>query len=134
MKGSDLKYILITPARNEEMFIGDTIKSVISQTLVPKKWVIISDGSTDRTDDIVKGYVKKYDWIKLLRMPEHRDRHFAAKVQCFNRGYEEVKHLDYDIIGNLDADITFESDYLEFLLNKFAEDPRLGVGLSLIHI
>lgn len=121
-----MKYILITPARNEEYLIEATIKSVISQTVLPTKWVIVSDGSTDRTDDIVKSYATNYNWIELIRMPEHRDRNFAAKVQCFNAGHEQVKNIPHDIIGNLDADITFKSDYFEFLLSKFAEDHKLG--------
>jgi glycosyltransferase involved in cell wall biosynthesis len=95
--------------------------------MLPAKWVIVSDGSTDRTDKIVKGYLTGNPWIEFVRMPEHRDRHFAAKVSCFNAGYEKVMGLDFDIIGNLDADISFEKDYLEFLMAKFSEDPNLGV-------
>ena len=90
MRGHDLKYALITPARNEEQFIEQTIQSVISQTMPPQKWVIVSDGSTDRTDDIVKKYLTDYKWIELVRRPERRDRHFGGKVQCFNAGYESV--------------------------------------------
>jgi glycosyltransferase involved in cell wall biosynthesis len=121
-------YVLITAARNEERYIEDTIKSVISQTVLPKKWVIVSDGSTDRTDEIVKGYMADYDWISFSRMPERRDRQFAAKVTCFNAGYETLSKIDYDVIGNLDADISFEKDYFEFLLDKFSKMPDLGVA------
>ena len=125
---TNLKYILITPARNEEAYIEKTIQSVISQTVLPEKWVIVSDGSTDRTDEIVKQYIAENAWIELIRMPEHRDRTFAAKVHCFNAGYEKLKDVKYDIIGNLDADISFKEDYFEFLLGKFAEIPELGVS------
>jgi len=121
-------YVLITPARNEEVNIERLIQSVILQIVLPAKWVIVSDGSTDRTDEIVQQYLKENSWIELLRMPEHKDRHFAAKVNCFNAGYKKVKNLQYDIIGNLDADISFEEDYFKFLLNKFAEIPELGVA------
>lgn len=123
-----VSYVLITPARNEEAFIEKTIRSVAAQTVLPKKWVIVSDGSTDRTDEIVRSYASRCSWLELVRMPEHRDRQFAAKVHCFNAGYERVKDLAFDIIGNLDADITFEKDYFEFLLAKFREHPRLGVA------
>jgi len=123
-----LKYVLITPARNEEAYIEKTIRSVILQTVLPKKWIIVSDGSIDRTDEIVKQYMAENIWIELLRMPEHRDRTFAAKVHCFNAGYERLKDLKYNIIGNLDADISFEEDYFEFLLRKFVENPKLGVA------
>lgn len=123
-----LSYVLITPARNEETYIEKTIQSVISQTVLPVKWVIVSDGSTDRTDEIIRQYIPANTWVELIRMPEHRDRSFAAKVTCFNAGYERVKNIGYDIIGNLDADISFEQDYFEFLLKKFSEDPKLGVA------
>lgn len=123
-----LSYVLITPARNEEDYIEKTIRSVISQTLLPKKCVIVSDGSSDRTDEIVKNYLPQNPWIELIRMPERRDRQFAAKVHCFNAGYERIKDMSYDIIGSLDADISFESDYFEILLSKFLEFPRLGVA------
>ena len=122
------KYVIITPARNEAAYIEKTIQSVISQTILPLRWVVVSDGSTDGTDEIVNRYIGNNGWIKLLRMPEHNDRHFAAKVNCFNAGYEEVKEIDYEVIGNLDADISFEKDYFEFLMRKFAELTELGVA------
>ncbi|OEU69351.1 MAG: glycosyl transferase [Desulfovibrio sp. S3730MH75] len=121
-------YVLITPARNEEAFIEQTIRSVIAQTVPPVKWVIVSDGSTDGTDDIVKKYVAKHKWIELVRMPERMERHFAGKVHAFNAGYAKVKNLKYDIIGNIDADISFGPNHFEFLLSKFAENPLLGVA------
>jgi len=123
-----LKYVLITPAKNEELNIEKTIQSMVSQTVKPEKWVIVSDGSTDKTDDIVRKYMDNNNWIHLLRMPENRDRNFAAKVVCFDAGYQEVGKLDYDIIGNLDADTSFDEKHFEFLLEKFAEIPELGVA------
>jgi poly-beta-1,6-N-acetyl-D-glucosamine synthase len=121
-------YVLITPARNEAKFIGLTLKSMVSQIVRPLKWVIVSDGSTDGTDDIVCQYAREHSWIELIRMPERRDRHFAGKGHAFNAGYERVAGLDYDVIGNLDADISFDQQYLAILLTKFAENPRLGVA------
>ncbi len=120
-------YVLITPARNEETYIEKTIQSVISQSILPKKWIIVSDGSTDRTDEIVNQYTASNKWIELVRMPEHRDRNFAAKVNCFNAGYERIKNIKFDVIGNLDSDISFDNDYFEFLLSKLIEFPELGV-------
>jgi len=128
LKKAKLDLVLITPARNEAAFIEGTIKSVISQTLRPKRWVIVSDGSTDDTDAIAAKYAAKHSWIELVRRPEHKDRQFAAKVHSFNAGYAKVKHLQYDLIGNLDADITFEPSYFEFLVDQFARDNNLGVG------
>lgn len=126
-------YVIITPARNEAEFIESAIKSVVAQTLLPLKWVIVSDGSTDRTDEIVLKYTADNPWIELLRMPERVERHFAGKVYAFNAGYERVKGLKFDVIGNLDADVSFDSDYCEFLIDKFAENPHLGVGGTAFH-
>ncbi len=123
-----MSYVLITPARNEAAFIEGTIKSVIAQTILPLKWVIVSDGSTDGTDEIVRKYIPDNPWIELIRMPESRDRTFAAKVACVNAGYERVKEIPYDIIGMLDADITFGPDYFEYLLSQFKDNPKLGVA------
>jgi poly-beta-1,6-N-acetyl-D-glucosamine synthase len=128
MRSRKITYVIITPARNEEAFIEKTIQAVVAQTVLPEKWVIVSDGSTDRTDDIVKKYLPDHPWMELIRMPEHRNRNFAAKVMCYKSGYEKLKNTEYDIIGNLDADITFEQDYFEFLLSKFADFPLLGVA------
>lgn len=128
MASSNLTYGLVTPARNEEAFLEATIKSVVAQDPLPLKWVIVSDGSTDGTDEIISRYVAKYPWIELLRMPERRDRQFAAKAHAFNAGYERLKDLRCDIIGNLDADITFDPGYFAFLIAKFTADPRLGVA------
>jgi len=123
-----LSYALITPARNEEAFLEMTIRSVLAQTVLPKRWIIISDGSTDRTDEIARKYSSRHNWIELVRMPEHDDRQFAAKVHCFRAGYQRIKDLEFDIVGNLDADLSFEPDYIEYLLDKFSQNPDLGVA------
>ena len=79
-------YVLITPARNESKFIELTLQSVVAQTYRPLKWVIVSDGSTDGTDEIVGKYTAEHSWIELVRMPERKERHFAGKVHAFNAG------------------------------------------------
>lgn len=121
-------YVLVTAARNEAAFIEETLKSVVAQTVRPLRWVIVSDGSTDGTDDIVRKYAADHPWIELLRMPERQERHFAGKVYAFNAGYARVKDLAFEVIGNLDADLSFDESYFEFLMARFAESPRLGVA------
>src|SRR5690242_18667089 len=91
------KYVLITPARNEAQFIRLTLESMVRQTAKPIKWVIVSDGSTDGTDDIVREFTAAYPWIELARMPERAERHFAGKVHAFNAGYALVVSLDYEM-------------------------------------
>lgn len=127
-RAAALTYVLITPARNEAAFIEKTIQSVIAQTRLPLRWVIVSDGSTDGTDEIVKKYQSDHDWIELVRMPERPERHFSGKVHAFNAGYARVADSAYDVIGNLDADITVDEENFAFILSKFAENPRLGVA------
>jgi poly-beta-1,6-N-acetyl-D-glucosamine synthase len=121
-------YVLITPARNEEAYIEKTIESVISQTILPKKWVIVSDGSTDRTDEIVSDYVARYDFIQLLRVAGDGNRNFGSKVNAFNAGYKQLEGIDYDFIGIVDADVSFDSDYYENVLARFEQNPKLGIA------
>ena len=89
--------------------------------------MIVSDGSTDGTDDIVRKYAADHPWIELVRMPERKERNFAGKVYAFNAGYARVRDLEYEVIGNLDADLSFDEDYYSYLLQKLAEDRTLGL-------
>ena len=121
-------YVLITPARNEEAFIEKTLESMIRQTVLPAKWVIVNDGSTDATGSIVSRYLEKNPWIELVNLPQRRERHFAAKVHAFNAGRERLRNVEYELIGNLDGDVSLDPDHFEFLLGKMKNDPRLGVA------
>jgi biofilm PGA synthesis N-glycosyltransferase PgaC len=123
-----MRYVLITPARNERAFIEKTIQSLIKQTVLPSKWVIVNDGSTDSTSSIVRSYLAEHEWMELVDLPVRKERHFAAKVYAFDAGQERVKDLEYEVIGNVDADTSFDPDHFEFLLNEFQKDPRLGVA------
>jgi poly-beta-1,6-N-acetyl-D-glucosamine synthase len=123
-----LSYVLITPARNEAKYIGHTLTSVIRQTIKPLRWTIISDSSKDGTDEIVTRYLADNPWIHFIRIEQGRERNFARKVTSFNAGLKRLQELTYDIIGNLDADVSFEPDYFEYLLHQFQDNPRLGVA------
>jgi glycosyltransferase involved in cell wall biosynthesis len=123
-----MKYVLITPAHNEEAFIQKTLASMVAQTLLPERWVIVDDGSTDETAKIAAKCADGRPWIELVRRPQRHDRSFAGKAHAFNAGLERVRSLKFDVIGNLDADLSFDPEYLEFLIGKFAEDARLGVA------
>lgn len=121
-------YVLITPAHNEEAFIEKTINSMIRQTVLPLKWVIVDDGSTDGTAEIVRRHLAGRPWIELVQVPQRKERTFAGKVHAFNVGWAHVNDLPYEIIGNLDGDISFEKDHFEFLLSQFSQDLSLGVA------
>lgn len=120
-------YILVTAAYNEGKHIEGTIQSVISQTILPLKWVIVSDGSTDDTDAIVKVYADRYPFIQLHRITEDHPRNFAAQVNAINVGYREVSNLQFEFCANLDADIGMEPAYYETLLNRMQADPSFGL-------
>ncbi|HKO18897.1 MAG TPA: glycosyltransferase family 2 protein [Acidobacteriaceae bacterium] len=123
-----LRYVLITPARNESKYIENTIHTVARQTHLPVRWVIVNDGLTDNTGIIVARYAAQYDWIQVVNRPRRQTRDFAAKVHAFRAGQEQLAGIDYDIIGNLDGDVTLDPDHFAFLMSRFAEDPDLGVA------
>jgi poly-beta-1,6-N-acetyl-D-glucosamine synthase len=127
MNPTGLKYLLVTAARNEETFLELTIQSVVNQTVRPVRWLIVSDGSTDRTDEIVARHAAQHDWIQLYRMPERQARDFGGKARSFNTGYGLIKNIPHDVIVSLDADITFDPEFFEFLLSRLAQDPQLGI-------
>ena len=126
------KYILITPARNEEAHIERTIKSILAQTLPPIKWIIVSDGSKDRTDEIVNSYKAHHDVIQLIRVQGNEQRNFCSKVDAINAGYKEIGPIEYQFIGNLDADVSLCPDYYERVIEKFSNNSKLGIAGGII--
>ncbi len=124
---------MATAAYNEEKLIEKVIQSIVSQTVRPKKWVIVNDGSTDRTAEIVQKYAGQYPFIELYTITEEHPRDLTAQVHAINRGFAQLKQVATRFIGNLDADVTLEPTYFERLLGKFDEDPRLGLAGGFIH-
>ena len=123
-----MKYVLITAARNEETFIAGTLDSVVSQTLLPERWIIVDDGSTDNTAEIVERYAVGHSWIELIRRKPSANRNFASKANAVNAALQRLGSMQFDIVGNLDADVSFEPSYMEFIMQRFSESPDLGVG------
>jgi glycosyltransferase involved in cell wall biosynthesis len=113
---------------NEERFIEHTLRSMVAQTAPPERWVVVDDGSTDDTANIVESYARQCPWMDLFRLASHQDRSFSRKVHAFNAGLEHVRSVGFDVIGNLDADLSFVPDYVEFLMSKFTEESTLGVA------
>jgi len=122
-------YVLITPAYNEEGNIERVINSIIAQTILPQKWLIINDGSTDGTDEVIKRYEARNDFIMSLRLKREDVRSYYDHRTCVVLiGYERIKKLDFDFLGVLDADITLEPTYYECILAEFDRNPRLGLA------
>lgn len=123
------RYIVITPARNEQDNIDHTIRSMAAQTCRPVRWFIVNDGSTDRTAEIIDAAAREHSWI----VPVHRpDRGFRQQgggvVQAFYAGYERIGAEPWDFLVKFDADLSFEPDYFSRCLQKFSEDAKLGIG------
>ncbi len=125
--------MLLTAAHNEEAFIEGTIRSVLAQTHLPERWVIVSDNSTDRTDEIVEVYARQHSFIRFLRITRSAGHNFGAKVKALHKGCELLEGVSYDFIGNLDADITLEASYFEQLLRHLQENSRLGVTCGFVY-
>jgi glycosyltransferase involved in cell wall biosynthesis len=127
------RYALISSAYNEELLIDKTIQAVISQTIRPVCWVIISDGSVDRTDEIIKNYSGQHSFIRYFRLEQNEIRGIVSKANALAFAYKSLQNVEYNYIGNLDADVTFQPDYFESLLQKFELNPSLGIGGGLIY-
>jgi poly-beta-1,6-N-acetyl-D-glucosamine synthase len=125
-------YAIITSAYNEERFIDLTLKSVAAQTILPVRWVIVSDGSTDRTDEIVEKYSARHQFIKLLRQESDEPRGVKRKITALRMAYEELRGIQYAFVANLDGDVSFDPSYFESLLEQFHLDSSLGISGGLI--
>jgi len=125
-------YVLITAARNEERHVRNTLQSVVDQTCLPKKWVIVSDGSTDLTDQYVRDFASRYSFIQLLRLDNAEERSYSNRAVALNVGYAELSHIDCDYVGVLDADISLPPNYYEELITSFHMQPRLGIAGGVI--
>ena len=123
-----MKYVLITSARNEEAFVSQTLASVAAQTQLPERWVITDDGSADRTAEIIAEFATTHPWLTLIRNSKREGRNFAAKADAVNTALAQLKDMEFDVLGNLDADVTFTPDYMESLMRRFSKDPKLGVA------
>ncbi len=129
MKNNNAKYIIVTPAYNEAKYIEQTIESVVSQTVLPDLWVIVDDGSTDGTANIIKQYARRYDWIRYLRREKVAGQtYYASNVYAIDEGIKNAKDFEYDYLAILDADITLPTDYYEQIFMRFKGDEKLGIA------
>ena len=124
-----MKYLIITPARDEEKHIEETIRAIASQTIPPTEWIIVDDGSSDRTAEIAKRYALRFPWIHVVCRPNRGTRKSGGGViEAFYEGYKAVQCNDWEFIVKLDADLTFSPDYFQKCFENFEHEPRLGVG------
>jgi len=127
------KYVVITPVRDEEAYLEKTIESVTSQTILPTEWIIVNDGSTDRTGVIADAAASKCPWLKVVHRQNRGFRKAGGGViEAFYDGYAELNCNGWDFIAKLDGDLSFEKDYFSRCFDIFRENPKLGVGGGVI--
>ncbi len=127
------KYVIVTPVRDEEKFFQGTYESVMSQTVPPEEWVIVNDGSKDKTGQLIDGYCRTHGWIKAVHRENRGYRKAGAGVvEAFYDGFDVLGVRDFDFIVKLDGDLVFETDYFENCLRRFQTDPQLGIGGGMI--
>lgn len=124
-----MKYYIITPAKNEEAFIVFTLESMVKQTLKPVKWIIVDDGSTDKTRQIIQKYSDQNNWIEIVSIDNKQERKsYGSKViRAFNVGYKLIKDQPSDFIVKLDADLSFPENYFQSIADAFAVNAKLGI-------
>jgi glycosyltransferase involved in cell wall biosynthesis len=132
--GKETRYVIITPVRDEARHIGETVKSVVQQTIQPIQWVIIDDGSTDGTGEIIDHSSVQWPWITPLHQPNRgfRDADTGA-IRAFLTAYRSLKSTDWEFLVNLDGDLSLETQYFERCFEEFEKDPRLGIGGGLLY-
>jgi len=143
-----VRYVVVTPARNEEQYLGLTIQSMLSQTVQPLKWIVVDDGSTDKTPEIIDRAAAHYSWIDALHVSnrgsavQHSQAlstgetktsrgaraQMAKEIEAFYRGYEKLAVNDWDFVVKLDGDLSFAPEYFEQCFREFERDTKLGIA------
>jgi biofilm PGA synthesis N-glycosyltransferase PgaC len=131
---ADVKYVIVTPVRDEEEHIEAIVAAVASQTILPTEWIIVNDGSTDRTAEIIDEYAARFPWIHAV----HRNNRGFRKsgggvVEAFYDGYRTIQDNEWEFVVKLDGDLTFPSDYFERCFDHFRGEQRLGIGGGAIY-
>ncbi|MEM6578926.1 MAG: glycosyltransferase family 2 protein [Pseudomonadota bacterium] len=124
---SDTAYVVISPGRNEAQYMRRTLDSVVAQTVRPKLWVIVDDGSTDDTPEILAEYTAQHDWIHVVRREDRGHRSVGPGViDAFYAGWDTIDPDDYIYMCKLDLDLDLPATYFEDLISRMKQDPLLG--------
>ncbi len=128
-----MKYVVVTAARDEAGYIEHTIKSLTSQTVKPIRWIIVDDGSTDGTVELVEAAAAQNDWITVIRRENRGFRSVGVgNYDALQEGFRAVANIDHDFLSIVDADVDFAPTYFEELGIKFSENPKLGIGCGAV--
>jgi glycosyltransferase involved in cell wall biosynthesis len=129
----NVRYIIISPVRNEAEHLGQTIDSVLSQSVRPVRWIIVDDGSSDDTGRLIDEAALRHDWIMALHRDDRgRRRAGEGVMEAFYTGFKVISREQWQYLVKLDGDVMFEPDYFERCFSRFAEEPRLGIAGGLV--
>lgn len=124
-----LTYVVVSPVKDEERFVARTIHSVLNQTVLPFRWIIVDDGSTDNTPEIVAAMTAGIDWIQFIRTDRQGKRELGiTEIRAFYVGYDLIRDVDYDFVVKLDCDVELQSGYFEKMIERFVTNPGLGIA------
>jgi glycosyltransferase involved in cell wall biosynthesis len=129
------KYVIITPVRDEEAYLKKTVDSVISQTVRPAEYMLVNDGSRDRTGEIIDQYCREHSWIRAIHRSDRGYRKWGGGIiEAFYDGFNALNCQDWDFMCKLDGDISFDSGYFDGAMRKFQENPKIGIGGGVLYI
>lgn len=124
-----MNYVVISPVKDEERYVERTLQSMARQTVKPVRWIIVDDGSSDRTPALIERFQRDHSFVRIVTRPAGQARQpGSAVIGAFNLGYDHAREVDHDFVVKLDCDLSFEADYFEKLLSEFSADPKLGIA------
>jgi poly-beta-1,6-N-acetyl-D-glucosamine synthase len=134
MNIKDIKYVVVTPVRDEASYLPLTIESMVRQTILPQEWVIVNDGSKDETGKMIEDAARQYPWIRGVHRQDRGFRKWGAGIiEAFYSGFDVLTCPDWDFMSKLDGDLSFEPDYFERTFHKFQENHKIGIGGGVLY-
>lgn len=128
------RYVVITPVRDEETYLPRSIESMVGQSVRPQEWVIVNDGSKDRTAEIAEQAAQQFPWIQVVHRTDRGYRKWGGGIiAAFYDGFHSLRCKDWEFMSKLDGDLSFEASYFEGTFKKFAENPRIGIGGGVLY-
>lgn len=127
-------YVVITPVRDEEEYLPRTIESMVHQTVLPTEWIIVNDGSTDRTAEIIDDAAREYPWIRAVHRTDRGFRKWGSGIiEAFYDGFNRLTCQNWDFMSKLDGDLSFNPDYFDRAIKNFVETPNIGIGGGVLY-
>ena len=128
MSDNSPRLLVVSPVKDESAYLERTIASVVAQTHRPTRWVIVNDGSSDRTGEIAEAAAREHSWITVVHRPKGARRVGPGVVEAFYDGLGRFNMADFDYVCKLDGDLEFAPGYFAELFRRFAENPKLGTA------